>query len=84
MIWELRRIKWLDSNNRAEWHNPQLSEYGPLEIETIGYVIHEDKVSVTLAASVVMGSDDQVADAMTIPTCCIKSQKTVRRAKNAR
>ena len=76
---ELRKVVWLDSNQMIRWHDPEDVDYGPIKVTSVGWVLREDDESVTLSGSVVFGKDFQAADAMTIPKCCIVSQKTLEK-----
>lgn len=72
---ELRKVIWLDSNTKMGWHFPDETNYEPITITSVGWVISETDEYITLAGSVCFGDEYQAADAMTIPKVCIVSDK---------
>lgn len=74
---QLRMVIWVDSNTRSGWHHPADQDYGPMEVVSVGWVLHETDQSVTLSGSVVFGDDFQAADTMTIPKVCVVREKAL-------
>ena len=72
------RVVWLDSASHDGWHNPKEQIYRPVKCETLGFVVAEDEVSISLAAT--FESADQVAQVMTIPKSVIQSRNALNRS----
>ena len=64
-------IEWVDSKFGAGWEYLDEIEPRAAEVRTIGHLISEDEVSITLAHSI---SEKQCCGRITIPKVCIKSQ----------
>lgn len=75
----LIKVIWLDSSTRSGWHFPDSQEYDELKVTSVGFLIAESETSITVAGSAVFGKDYQVSDTMTIPRCCIISQKELNK-----
>ena len=73
-------IKWLDSHSPAAniWIDKDEIDYSTLEINTVGYIIHECKKSITVASQVAVGNSDQVSGVISIPKCCILKRRKLK------
>jgi hypothetical protein len=65
-------IEWLDSCSGNHWNtDPPVTE--PARVRTVGWVVAEGELAITIAASVVNDPVPQRCGEMTIPHCAIKS-----------
>ena len=71
---KLLYIRWIDSTIHTGWKwAPDFEPPDSLVIESIGWVVHEDERSVSIAGH--RGEDfNNVQGLMTIPRCAILSQ----------
>jgi hypothetical protein len=74
---DLVRITWIDSHspNMNLWVPREDIDHELLEIDTVGFVLHECKKSVTLASQIALGNSASVAGVITVPKVCIKKRK---------
>lgn len=61
--YSISRIHWMDTNAIEGWHDPSGLDMSGLEVHSVGFLIHEDDKTVTLAKSV---SGSQVGDLLNI------------------
>lgn len=74
-------IEWVDSHRLGGWRDTNevieiLSEPKRMNCVTCGFLIHEDKASITVALNI---GNEQCADAMTIPRVAISRIKKIRK-----
>ncbi|MGD9682613.1 MAG: hypothetical protein AB7W16_15605 [Candidatus Obscuribacterales bacterium] len=71
--YKIVQVFWTDSQtpNVVGWMDQNEISHEPSSIETVGYLIHEDDESVTIAASV--SNDDLVQGVIVIPKAVITS-----------
>lgn len=67
------RLTWIDSAATYGWVNKDDENIGISEIHSIGYVVREDKKTITISTSWNTGS--RFMDPLTIPKCCIIMRK---------
>lgn len=64
-------VKWVDSASSSCWQPLEDVDYTPIICTSVGFLIHEDDNSITLALN--YGSNpQQVSNITTIPKCSIK------------
>lgn len=73
------QVNWLDSQSFTGWQHVEEAEElaannERLQIESIGYLIHQSEFSITLAQS---RGRSQFCQGITIPRCSIKAIKRV-------
>ena len=71
-------VEWMDSNSLGGptvWH-PKDSKPGDLMCQTVGFVMHEDKKTITLAAH--LSDTDSMSGDITIPQRAITKRRIVR------
>ena len=73
-------VRWVDSSSRAGWQDMDGSYIPLMTVETIGWLVQEDKESITLALSRVFdgSSSAPYAHLINIPLCAIKDRKTFK------
>lgn len=66
-------IEWVDSHspNCVGWIGPDEVPHHMTTCLSVGYILNEDKKTITLVAHVAGSEADQVGGVMTIPTCAI-------------
>ena len=71
-------VEWLDSNSRrgGVWHDID-SKPCEMTCKTVGFVIHEDKKSITVASHLSEPTDSMAGD-ITIPKRAITKRRIVR------
>lgn len=69
--WKLKRVRWVDSATSAGWQVSKREIYAPVECETVGFVIADDKESISISATIADVAHDTV-DVITIPKCAIR------------
>ena len=76
--YKIYRIDWLDSCHGSGW--VKVENYQPSEtlmVSSIGYLIHEDEVSITIVSSYTHATGE-IHTAQEIPKCAIVKRKRVR------
>lgn len=71
-------ITWIDSKVASGWRDISEITMGPLECHTVGLLVHEDEVSVTLAGSW-CEANQSYGESITIPKVCIRRKKILLR-----
>ncbi len=76
---DIFHIEWFDANSRYGWQSFKdgCQGNGPSICESVGYLVDQDKHSMTLCGSL---SEDCLADTTTIPKVNIKRAKKIGRA----
>lgn len=72
--WKIMRIDWLDSMNRAGWHEAE--EHKNLLHHSVGFVVEENKHRITIT-SCAQTNGESVRSAITIPKGCIVKMKVI-------
>lgn len=68
-------FQWVDACGSSGWYNPEDCK-GPMHVESIGFVVKEDKESITIAPG--RTADGQYMGYVTVPKGWIKKRKTIR------
>lgn len=68
-------IKWVDSSETVGWVELGKINNDLDHCDTVGWVLREDKLAITVAASM---SETEACAAMTIPKKCIISYKEIK------
>ncbi|HMM30009.1 MAG TPA: hypothetical protein PKD46_17135 [Aggregatilineaceae bacterium] len=78
---KLVAIHWLDANAINGWQDPDDKDTTVHEAVTVGWLVREDKVSVTVSSTIAFapGEDKyEINAAMTIPRGMIVKQRVMR------
>ncbi len=71
-------IRWVDSKSTTEcWTHLDDVDHKPALIETVGWIIFEDKDVLSVAGSI-SERTDQCTQGIVIPKPCIKSRRVLR------
>jgi hypothetical protein len=78
MTRKLLRLTWVDSCAPSDsgWHREGELNLKELTCETVGWLISEDKTSISVACSVM--ENETLYGVITIPKVAILSRKTIR------
>jgi len=76
---EMIYVRWTDSALFSGWTEAPTKDTGTSEIETIGYLIHEDKKHIEVAQS--KSSTNHKSAIMAIPKCVIIERRKLKRSK---
>lgn len=69
-------VKWEDSHvNNGAWADPSDVKAWPLTIKTAGFLVAEDKKTITIASSV--AKEGNWAGVIKIPKSCILKRKVI-------
>jgi len=74
---KLYYIEWHDSKSRQGWASPEEINHKPLVCVTVGFMLHKDDVSITVAASF-CEKNNTFAEIVTIPTENIIKKKLIK------
>lgn len=74
---KLVHLKWLDSHspNVSGWVSEHELHHGLHIINSVGWVIYEDKESITIASQLTGEDSDDISGVVSIPKCCILKTK---------
>jgi hypothetical protein len=67
-------VEWVDAASGGGWKSYDDREKALIRCRSIGYVLHEDKASLTLCQSYSVEARNH-ADTITIPKGCIKKRR---------
>lgn len=67
-------VDWIDSTGFSGWQPVDRAGYSAGEMKSIGFLIHEDKKSITISASMGIGLCDSP---ISIPKCAILKRRTI-------
>jgi hypothetical protein len=74
---KLVEIEWIDSCSYRGWQKGDFHlDIDPLPCKTIGYLVRDDKVCMTVVQTV--SADDARAESMTIPRACVKKVRCLK------
>jgi hypothetical protein len=62
-------IEWLDNSCHHGWHDAD-GEFGPMQIESVGWIVKEDKQTIVISTS--WTENDCVTEPLTILRACIE------------
>jgi len=70
-------VKWVDALSSVGWEeiDPVVKQFGAVECESIGYLLHEDDEQIILAATV---SEKESNSRIAIPKGWIKSRRVIK------
>lgn len=74
-------VRWVDSGTGGGWQFLTHLDAAPCECRTVGFLLHENKDSITVSSSLSFGTDgkpNQAADPITIPKVAVKSRRFVK------
>ncbi|MEM7213049.1 MAG: hypothetical protein AAF479_14360 [Pseudomonadota bacterium] len=74
---KIELVHWIDSCTTQGWHNPGPVDYSPVECQTVGFLVEETKVYISLATSIAPDSGAKHCDVMTIPKAVITDRQTI-------
>lgn len=79
---KLVAIHWLDAASVSSWQDPDDHGLTAHPAISVGWLVHEDKVSVTISSTICFDPDNegkyQINGAMTIPRGMIVKQRVMR------
>lgn len=76
---KLKMVHWLDSGETPRWVSATRVDPRPAKCVSVGYVVHETKVAITLALTVRVDEGyDDVCSCMTIPRISILKMRSIK------
>lgn len=69
----LLRIEWNDATSTGNWALPEDVTNAPVLVESVGWKIKEDRLTITLAQS--RAANGRVADTISIPKVCVVKRR---------
>ena len=76
----LEIIRWIDSHSPGAqiWLDPDEIPHTLMPITTAGFIIHENRKSITVASTITDGPDGQVSGVISIPKVAITKRTKVK------